>query len=153
MNAYRTFARWVGDKPWFRPVARRVLPAVDRVLLRSRGWQATPFPTLLLTTIGHHSGDPHHAPLYYLEDGGFVVIASNYGHHEPHWSRNLSATPTCTVKVGKVSMPAHAEAVQSERWHRYLERFAEQYPPYRDYVARAGREIPMWRLVPRPAEA
>ena len=153
MRAYRTFARWIGDKRWFRPIARRILPRVDHALLRSRGWQATPFPTLLLTTTGHRSGEPHHAPLYYLKDDGFVVIASNYGHHEPDWSRNLSATPVCAIKVRGVSMPARAEPVHADRWHRHLDRFAELYPPYRDYVSRADRDIPMWRLVPRPAEA
>ena len=118
-----------------------------------RGWRATPFPTLLLTTTGHQSGDPHQSPLYFLEDEGYVVIASNSGHHEPDWSRNLSVRPICTVKVGRSVVVARAERVPADIWHRYLDRFAEFYPPYRDYVARAGREIPMWRLVPSPAEA
>lgn len=152
MNAYRSLIRWIGDKPWFRWSARWVLPTVDRFLLRF-GWRATPFPTLLLTTDGHKSGEPHHAPLYYLKDEGFVVIASNYGNHEPDWSRNLAITPTCTVKVGRATMATRAEPVAADQWHRYLDRFAEFYPSYRDYVARAGREIPMWRLVPQSAEA
>lgn len=152
MSLYRSLARWMGDKPWFRWVARRVLPRVDKMLM-ARGWHSTPFPTLLLTTTGHQSGDPHQAPLYFLEDEGYVVIASNYGHHEPDWSRNLSARPICTVKVGRSVVVAQAERVPADIWHRYLDRFAEFYPPYRDYVARAGREIPMWRLVPSPAEA
>lgn len=151
MRAYQRLTRWVGDKPWFRPVARRVLPKVDSALLRSGGWRATPFPTLLLTTIGHRSSEAHHAPLYYLEDGGFVVIASNYGHHEPDWSRNLAARPTCTVKLGRQATAAQAELVAAEDWPHLLDRFAAFYPSYRDYVARAGRQIPMWRLVPLPA--
>ena len=152
MSAYQRFVGWVGDKPWFRPIARWILPPIDRVLLRVGGWRATPFPTLLLTTAGHRSGEAHHAPLYYLEDDGFVVIASNYGNHEPDWSRNLTATATCTVKVGRAEMAARAEQITDHRWSGYLDRFAEFYPPYRDYVARSGRDIPMWRLVPVPAE-
>ena len=153
MSAYGNLVRWVGDKPWFRPVARWVLPKVDTVLLRSKGWQATPFPTLLLITTGHQSGQTHQAPLYYLEDDGFVVVATNYGNHEPDWSHNLAATPACTVRVGSTEMAAQAEAVADDRWHHYLDRFAAFYPSYRDYVARAGRDIPMWRLVPQPVEA
>lgn len=153
MGAYANLVRRVGDKPWFRPVAREVLPRVDAALLRSRGWQATPFPTLLLITTGHQSGRSHEAPLYYLEDGGFVVIATNYGRHEPDWSRNLAASPLCSVKVRSSRVAAHAEMVPADRWHHYLERFAEFYPSYNDYVARAGREIPIWRLVPRTAQA
>ncbi len=151
MALYQSFARWAGDKPWFRPVARRVLPRVDSRLLQSRGWQATPFPTLLLTTTGHRSGELHHAPLYYLEDDGFVVIASNYGNQEPDWSRNLAAEPTCTIKVGKSRRAAQAERVPDENWAHWLDRFAAFYPPYRDYVARAGRDIPIWKLTPLPA--
>lgn len=153
MDAYGSFVRWVGDKPWFRPIARWVIPKVDTVLLESRGWQATPFPTLLLITTGHQSGRPHQSPLYYLEDDGFVVIATNYGNHEPDWSRNLAATPICTVKVGSTEVAVRAEVVPAHRWHGYLDRFAEFYPSYHDYVVRAGRDIPMWRLMPGTAEA
>lgn len=153
VKAYARFIRWVGDKPWFRPVARTLLPKVDAVLLRSLGWRATPFPTLLLTTTGHQSGQAHQAPLYYLEDDGFVVIATNYGRHEPDWSRNLAATPSCSVRLGSSEVAAEAREVPADRWHHYLERFADFYPSYYDYAARAGREIPMWRLVPRTAEA
>ena len=56
MSVYRSLIRWVGDRPWFRPVARWVLPPIDRALLRFAGWRATPFPTLLLTTAGHRVG-------------------------------------------------------------------------------------------------
>ena len=153
MEAYGSLVRRVGDKPWFRPIARWVLPRLDTFLLLSRGWRATPFPTLLLITTGHQSGQPHHSPLYYLEDGGFVVIATNYGNHEPDWSRNLATTPVCSVKVGSTEVPVRAELVPADRWHRYLDRFAEFYPPYGDYVARAGRDIPIWLLVPGTAEA
>ncbi|MCP4249152.1 MAG: nitroreductase family deazaflavin-dependent oxidoreductase [bacterium] len=151
MAIYPAVVRWIGDKPWFRPVATHVLPRVDTVLLRSRGWRSTPFPTLLLTTVGHRSGRPHHAPLYYLDDEGFVVIASNYGRNEPDWSRNLREKPTCQVKVGRSVAPALATQVADTARPHYLERFAAFYPPYRDYVARAGREIPIWMLAPLPA--
>ncbi len=151
MPLYQSLAGWVGDKPWFRPVASRVLPRLDAALLRARGWRATPFATLLLTTTGRRSSEPHHSPLYYLEDGGYVVIASNYGGAEPDWSRNLAPHPTCTVKVGRVTAAAQAQRVSEQEWPGYLDQFAAFYPAYRDYVARAGRDIPMWKLVPLPA--
>jgi deazaflavin-dependent oxidoreductase (nitroreductase family) len=151
MGSYGSFVRWVGDKPWFRPVARGVLPKIDLALLRSQGWRFTPFPTLLLTTVGHSSGRPHQAPLYYLEDDGFVVIATNYGRDEPDWSRNLAVNPICTVKVGRQAQAANAAPVPANHWQRYLDQFAAFYPSYRDYVARAGREIPIWKLAPMPA--
>ena len=33
-----------------------------------------------------------------------------------------------------------------EAWDRYLAEFAEFYPTYRDYIARAGRDVPIWVL-------
>jgi len=150
MAIYSSVVRWIGDRPWFRPVATEVLPRVDRVLLRSQGWRVTPFPTLLLTTVGHRSGRPHHAPLWYLEDDGFVVMASNYGRSEPDWSRNLREKPTCQVKVGRSVLATRATQVAHPARPHYLERFISFYPPYRDYVARAGREIPIWILAPLP---
>lgn len=124
---------------------------MDAALLRLAGWRATPYATLLLTTTGARSGEKHRSPLYYLEDDGYVVIASNYGRHEPDWSRNLAAQPMCTVKVGRRTQAARAERVAKAEWPGYLDQFASFYPPYRDYVNRAGRTIPMWKLVPVPA--
>lgn len=150
MGVYQSVTRYVGDKPWMRPVARHVLPGVDRALLRVAGWKVTPFPTLLLTTTGHTTGHPHESPLWYLEDGGLVVIASNYGRREPDWSRNLRADPFCTVRVGRTTRAARASLVGKKQWPGYFDRFAAFYPSYRDYAARADREIPIWRLALLP---
>jgi deazaflavin-dependent oxidoreductase (nitroreductase family) len=148
MRWYRSFAGWVGDRPWFRPIATRVLPRVDKLLLHLRGWYLTPFPTLLLTTTGAKSGEPHEAPLYYLNHDGYVVIATNYGRQEPDWSRNLRADSNCSLLVGKTSLSARADQADGQHWDQYLEQFADFYPPYRAYVARAGRQIPIWKLTP-----
>ena len=151
MRWYRWFAGWVGDRPWFRPIATTVLPTVDKLLLHLRGWYSTPFPTLLLTTTGLKTGDLHEAPLYYLDDDGFVVIATNYGRREPDWSRNLRAEAQCTLLVGRATIPALAREADEGDWDRYLEEFAAFFPPYLDYVARAGHRIPIWKLTPTRA--
>ncbi len=148
MGVYQAFARWAGDKTWFRPVATGLVPKLDAALLQSGGRYISPFPTLLLTTVGHRSGRPHRAPLYYLQDDGYVVIASNYGRREPDWSRNLAVDPFCTITVRRMSLAARALLVPDDLRPGYIERFAGFYPSYRDYVARAGREIPVWNLTP-----
>ena len=107
----------------------------------------TPFPTLLLTTIGRNSGRTVDTPLWYLEEGRKVaVIASNFGRHEPDWSRNLRANPTCTVKIRRKTTAYRARPAEGEAWDRYLEEFAEFYPTYRDYIVRSGREVRIWVL-------
>ena len=108
MSLYGGLTRWIGNQTWLRPVAPLVSP-VDRVLLGKFGRRMTPFPTLLLTTIGRNSGKTVDTPLWYLEEGReLAVIASNFGRHEPDWSRNLRANPTCTVKIP--TEPARPEA-------------------------------------------
>ncbi|MGI9647570.1 MAG: nitroreductase/quinone reductase family protein, partial [Acidimicrobiia bacterium] len=64
------------------------------------------------------------------------------------WSRNLRAQSQCTLRVGKATVSANAREADEKDWDRYLEEFAAFYPPYRDYVARAGRQIPIWKLTP-----
>lgn len=146
IGAYRAFIRWIGGKRWVPAVIAPLLGRVDAALLR-RGRQVTPFPTLLLTTTGAHSGAPHEAPLWYLEDDGYVVIATNYGRNEPDWSHNLRANPKCHVRIGKEAFEARAHGVSGTAWESTFDRFAEFYPPYRGYRERAGRDIPMWRLI------
>lgn len=147
IRAYRSFIKWIGSKRWLPAVVAPVLPRIDRALLH-HGWQATPFPTLLLTTTGAHSGALHETPLWYVEDGGYVVIATNYGRREPDWSFNLRARPDCCVRIHDEVFDARAEAVSGASWDDCFERLVALYPPYRDYLARAGRDIPMWRLIP-----
>ncbi len=138
--------RWIGDQTWLRPVAPLVSP-VDRALLGKFGRRITPFPTPLLTTIGRNSGKAVATPLWYLEEGReLAVIASNFGRHEPDWSWNLRANPTCTVKIRRKTTPYRARPAEGEAWDRYLEGFAEFYPTYLDYIALAGREVPIWVL-------
>ncbi|MEE9473091.1 MAG: nitroreductase/quinone reductase family protein, partial [Acidimicrobiia bacterium] len=134
---------WIGKQTWLRPLAPLVSP-VDRVLLSKFGRRMTPFPTLLLTTIGRNSGRTVDTPLWYLEEGRkLAMIAFNFGRHEPDWSRNLRANPTCTVKIRRRTTAYLTRPAEGEAWGRYLERLVEFYPTYRDYIAGAGREVPI----------
>lgn len=143
---YRALTRWIGSQAWLRPAATLVGP-VDRFLLGKFGLRITPFPTLLLTTVGRRSGQAVDAPLWYVEDGSeLAVIASNFGRNEPDWSLNLLAHPICTVKIRRQVEACRARLATDQQWQDYFERFAEFYPTYRDYIARAGRDVPIWVL-------
>lgn len=112
-----------------------------------RALALTPFPTLLLTTAGRKSGEAVDVPLWYLKDGeGLVVIASNFGGDEPDWSLNLRSDQACAVKIRRRTTAYRARLSEGKAWDRYLAKFAEFYPTYRDYIARAGREVPIWVL-------
>lgn len=148
MGFYADVARAIGDKPWFRPVARKVLPVVDKVLVRM-GWRATPWPTLLLTTLGRKTGTARNAPLYFVEtNGGPAVLATNYGQQEPAWSHNLRANQNCQVTLRRATNEHRARLATTDEWSLLFERFAEFYPAYRTYLERAERDVPMWILEP-----
>lgn len=147
---YQALVRWIGSQRWLLPVATLVGP-VDRILLDKFGRRITPFPTLLLTTTGRVSGRSVAAPLWYLQDSELAVIASNFGRDEPNWSRNLRADPVCTVKIRREISRYEARLAGAPAWAGYFERFAELFPTYRDYIARAGREVPIWVLEPMAA--
>ena len=146
MGAYRSFTRWIGAKPWVPSILAPALQRVDTALLH-HGRHITPFPTLLLTTTGRHSGAEHESPLWFLRDGAdYAVIATNFGRREPDWSLNLRADASCRVRDGNDEFAALAVQAGDDDWAGLFDRFVGFYPVYREYGERAGRSIPIWRL-------
>ena len=118
---------------------------------RAHDWDATPVggsglvPTLLLTTVGRHSGERRPTPLLYQPTGtGFIVVASRGGSdHHPAWYLNLLANATCEVQVGRFGYTATARVLSSEERGPYWERMVRFWPDYGNYQARTSREIPV----------
>ncbi len=124
---------------------------VDRALV-PLGLRAAPWPTLLLTTTGRVSGKDRKTPLFFIDaDDGPAVAATNYGRHEPDWSRNLRANPACRTTSRRQTRRAVARAANPAEFESLFARFVEFYPSYEDYRARAGREVPIWILEERDA--
>jgi deazaflavin-dependent oxidoreductase (nitroreductase family) len=81
-------------------VIRHVVAPLDRRLYR---WTNGRFlsagrplaPTLLLTTTGRKSGQPHTTPLFYLRDGPRLILCNvNPGFERPNpWTLNIRARP------------------------------------------------------------
>ncbi|RPF28970.1 nitroreductase/quinone reductase family protein [Georgenia muralis] len=69
------------------------------------GGSAKGVPVLLLTVPGRRTpdADSDTVPVaYFLHDGGFLVTGSNGGSsHEPQWFRNIRATTTGRVEIGR----------------------------------------------------
>ena len=103
------------------------------------------FPTLLLTTTGRQSGEPRILPLIYgTADGGHVIIASKGGFPKhPVWYLNLVAESDVHLQVGSDKFRARARTAEGDERARLWDLMVSVYPPYADYQARAGREIPV----------
>ena len=108
---------------------------------------------LLLDHVGAKSGTLRTTPLLYVDDGeDILLIASKGGYPKsPAWYYNLVANPDTTVQVDAERRPVHARVAASEERERLWELADAAYPGYRDYRARADREIPLVVLEPRTA--
>lgn len=133
----------------------RVLPAMDRLTHRITGGRATVFsammPTLMLVTMGCRTGLERRSPLLYVadQDGRLAVIASNFGRgRHSAWSTNLLADPEATVIVGGRRVPVRAELLAGPEREAVYAEFLELWAAYRDYAARSGRELRIFRLTP-----
>lgn len=107
-------------------------------------------PTLLLTTIGRRSGRARRTPLIYGRDGDrFVVVASAGGAPtHPAWYLNLTADPRVRIQVRGDRMAARARTASAAERARLWPLMVEIWPPYDDYQAKAGREIPVVVIEP-----
>jgi len=102
-------------------------------------------PTLLLTTVGRHSGKRHTMPLIYGEvDGLYVIIGSKGGAPtQPAWYHNLRAEPRVELQVAEEIFAAVARIAAGAERDRLWQHMAALYPPFLDYQRKTTREIPV----------
>ncbi|MGZ4174445.1 MAG: nitroreductase family deazaflavin-dependent oxidoreductase [Solirubrobacteraceae bacterium] len=100
---------------------------------------------LLLSTIGHSSGEERTTPLIHREDRGrWVVVASKGGSPaDPAWYRNLQANPEATIQVKAETIPVRASDAQGEERERLWRDMAEVWPDYDNYQRKTDRTIPV----------
>jgi deazaflavin-dependent oxidoreductase (nitroreductase family) len=107
-------------------------------------------PVLLLTAPGRSSGQPHTVPVAYIERGGAYYLAATAGGQpkEPQWIRNLRATATASIQVGRRQMPVSVEvlrgAAREAAWHDFI----TTYPASAPNAQKAGRRIAIARVTP-----
>src|SRR4051794_30309899 len=149
-RTYRAFTRVVATRAalW---LSRRVGWKVDPSLLRATGGRVgfgMFLPTALLETRGARTGQPRRNGVIYFHDGdAVIIIASKLGAPEhPSWFHNARANPD--VVLG--GEPFRAHPVDDEAERARLWQLADRvFPAYAVYRRRAGRTIPILRLVPR----
>jgi deazaflavin-dependent oxidoreductase (nitroreductase family) len=100
---------------------------------------------LLLSTIGHSSGEERTTPLIHREDAGrWVVVASKGGaQDDPAWYRNLKANAEATIQVKSETIPVRASDAQGEERERLWRDMAEVWPDYENYQRQTDRTIPV----------
>jgi deazaflavin-dependent oxidoreductase (nitroreductase family) len=102
---------------------------------------------LLLTHRGRATGRPRHAVLEVLgHDEGAYYVASGWG-TSSDWYRNIQATPTATITVGRRTMAVEASVLeQADAADRLLD-YARRHPgAFRELTAIMGGD----RLPPTP---
>ena len=103
-------------------------------------------PVVELTTTGRRSQVPRSVMLTApVRDGdSYVVVASRAGDaRHPSWFVNLRADPRVRVRTGAGTRPMVARVATSSEREALWPSVVAAYPPYADYQAKAGREIPL----------
>jgi deazaflavin-dependent oxidoreductase (nitroreductase family) len=106
-------------------------------------WEGT--QTLLLTTVGRRSGNPHTTPLIYAPHGdAYMIVASKGGADEPPaWYLNLAENPEVEVQVKGDRFGARARTASGEEKPEMWRTMAVEWPDYDAYQQRTEREIPV----------
>ena len=148
--------QWVAASRAFRAVGPKVVPPVDRLLSRLSGGRVvlsgTLVPSLVLETTGARSGQRRTTPLACLpeDDGSFLVVGSNFGRERhPAWTANLQADPEATVTHRGRTVPVRAQLLDPEQKAAVWPRLTALWPNYDRYTEVSGRDLRVFRLVPR----
>jgi len=144
----------VGGRDWIERHLRAYLEsdgAEGHLLDFSPGGGRPGTPTLILKTIGRRSGEPRLTPLIYGRHGGEIVVIGSKGGAPTHpaWYLNLIARPEVAFQVADRKHRGGWRVAEGAERTQVWDEMVELYPPYRDYQARAGREIPVVLLDPR----
>jgi deazaflavin-dependent oxidoreductase (nitroreductase family) len=150
---YFTVARLSATKlgAWFSINVAWKLDPLLLGLTKSRLSTTGPLAAALLESRGARTGQPRRNATLYFHDGERVtIIASKRGWpSHPSWYYNLRAHPD--VLYG--SLPFRAELVEGKAERQRLwalaDRVFPEYVDYREQAAKAGREIPIFQLMPR----
>jgi deazaflavin-dependent oxidoreductase (nitroreductase family) len=136
----------------------KVMNVIHKGALKATGgrWPNSLFgmPGVALQTIGRKSGEPRTtmlaAPIH--DENRVVLIASKGGDtRDPQWYRNLVANPDVEITMeGKTRAMRARTASPEERAALWPDAVAA-YKGYAGYQKKAGREIPVVILEPRPA--
>jgi deazaflavin-dependent oxidoreductase (nitroreductase family) len=102
-------------------------------------------PTLILTTLGRHSGKPRRLALIYRNVGDYYVVVASKGGADKHpeWYLNLRDNPEVLVQVREDRFRAKARTATPEEHEALWPLMVEVWPDYAKYQAKTDRQIPL----------
>ncbi|HLE58122.1 MAG TPA: nitroreductase/quinone reductase family protein [Candidatus Limnocylindria bacterium] len=111
--------------------------------------------TVLVTTLGRHTGRPRTVALWAYPDGDALVLVGSYGgaRRAPAWVHNLRARPEALVQVRRSVQRMTAREAAGEEYERLWRMVTAAYPGYEAYLAWAQRTIPLVVLEPLSRDA
>lgn len=148
--------RLVG-RGWASGVLRRLLPPIDRRILRLTAgrWSLTQWvvglPVALVSVEDTARGYPHSVPLVVVPDtSGLILVASNFGsRRHPRWCALLRSVRVAQVLWRGTRRKYDVEELEGADRQRAWSLATELYQGFGIYAERAGdRSIPLLRLVP-----
>jgi deazaflavin-dependent oxidoreductase (nitroreductase family) len=100
---------------------------------------------ILLTTIGHRSGEERTVPLIFGRDGDdYLIVGSKGGADEPPaWYVNLEANPEVTVQDRADIFKAVARTANDDEKARLWPVMTKEWPSYDEYQTKTSRTIPI----------
>ena len=108
-------------------------------------------PVLVLTVAGRTSGKTFSNPVAYFErDGGWLVVGSGGGQpQDPQWFKNLRATESAVVEVGRERHNVAVRVLQGEERDDAFAQVVRENPSFGRYEGKSGRPMPVALLTPR----
>lgn len=140
----RHFVRWLGESP------------VSWIFARSEGVAYN--APILLTTRGRKTGQPRTVVLPHFDaDAGRIAVVGSRGGMptDPHWARNLKASPEARIWYRRREIEVDVELVGGAERGPLWASITARSPIYLVYQRRAleHREIPVFRLTARDGTA
>ncbi|MFD1546234.1 nitroreductase/quinone reductase family protein [Nonomuraea guangzhouensis] len=115
------------------------------------------FNALVLTTIGAKSGLERTNPVGWFpgKDGSWLIVASAAGAAgNPAWYYNLAAHPDkVRIEVDGRKIAVVAEQLHGVERAEAWQQIVDAAPRFGQYQVKTDRELPIVRLVPRPAQS
>lgn len=107
-------------------------------------------PVLLMTTVGRKSGIERTQPLYYLEDGGRVIlVASNAGtESDPAWLLNMQAKPNVLVNINGLENRMSGHVATAEEKSELWPKLTAMFPKWQMMEDRSERSFKVAILEP-----
>lgn len=105
---------------------------------------------LLLTTIGHKSGEPRRIPLPYFSLSGRTVVVASFGGNpkDPAWIANIKKQPEVKVQAGAKRWDAKARIAEGAERAEVWAELIHEFPRYANYQTLTERLIPLVLIEP-----